>query len=269
MDWTQKLVLFMGYLIEQGKKSTTVRSYLSAIKAVLSNDNISICENNFQLNALVKACKLKNDQVYARFPISRKILEMMLKKLPKILKDQPSYQIILFKALFLTTYSGLFRIGEVTESQHVIKAKDVQIGTNKRKLMFILRSSKTHTPADRPQIVKISAESVTGSEEGAPSIQQLCPFQALRDYLDIRQGFQRKSEQFFVYEDGSPVTPPQFRELMKKTLIAAGFEDSLYSVHSMRGGKAFDLLKAGVPIETIMRLGRWKSNAVYAYLRQY
>ena len=63
--------------------------------------------------------------------------------------------------------------------------------------------------------------------------------------------------------------PSQLREIVRKTLKAAGFESLLYSVHSLRGGCSFDLLQAGLTIETIKRLGRWKSNAVYAYLHQY
>ena len=48
-------------------------------------------------------------------------------------------------ALFATAYYGLFRVGEITDSQHAVKACDVHIGVNKRKLLFILRTSKTHT----------------------------------------------------------------------------------------------------------------------------
>ena len=178
IDWTQKLVLFTGHLIDQGKKSTTVRCYLSAIKAVLSLDNIRICDEDLKLNALIRACKLKNDQVYTRFPIRRDILEMMLKHLPKVL-DGDIYLITLFKALLLTTYIGMFRIGEVTSSPHVMKARDVQIATNKRKLMFILRSSKMHTVADRPQIVKIECESDSKLTTVETPIKGNCPFQSL------------------------------------------------------------------------------------------
>ena len=53
-------------------------------------------------------------------------------------------------------YFGMFRIGEMTESQHVVKAKDVHIGINKDKLMFVLHSSKMHGKGTKPQIVKIN-----------------------------------------------------------------------------------------------------------------
>ena len=34
--WEDRITLFVAYLINRGKKSTTVRSYVSAIKAVLN-----------------------------------------------------------------------------------------------------------------------------------------------------------------------------------------------------------------------------------------
>ena len=43
----------------------------------------------------------------------------------------------------------------MAKGPHVILAKNVQIGVNKPKLLFILETSKTHTRGDKPQIVKI------------------------------------------------------------------------------------------------------------------
>ena len=60
-------------------------------------------------------------------------------------------------ALFATAYYGLFRIGEITDSQHAVKARDVHIGQNKRKLLFLLRTSKTHGENVEPQSIKIAS----------------------------------------------------------------------------------------------------------------
>ena len=61
----------------------------------------------------------------------------------------------MYQALFTTMYFGLFRIGEVTHSPHVLKAMDVHCAVNKLKMKFILHSSKTHGKGDKPQIIKI------------------------------------------------------------------------------------------------------------------
>ena len=49
------------------------------------------------------------------------------------------------------------RVGEVTKSDHVAKAKDIHLAKNKDKLMIKLYTSKTHSRAMRPQTIKTTA----------------------------------------------------------------------------------------------------------------
>ena len=186
-----------------------------------------------------------------------------MKDLRKIFSKQP-YLIIMYRALFMTTYIGLFRIGEVTQSQHILKARDVHIARNKHKLLFILCSSKTHTLANSPQTIKISSEAIPHTTK---SILCSCPYETLRSYLAVRQGFTNVTEQFFVFTDGAPVTLSHMRETLKKCLQFGNFDLTVYLVHGLRGGCAVDLLNIGLLVETIKKIGRWKSNAVFSYLK--
>ena len=76
-------------------------------------------------------------------------------------------------------YYGLLRVGEIATGCHAIKAKDVHVAMNKRKILFILRTSKTHWMDVKPQQIRIS--STFRNQHLAP--QRNCPFQILRDYL--------------------------------------------------------------------------------------
>ena len=168
----------------------------------------------------------------------------------------------------MTGYYGLLRIGEMTASPHVIKACDVHLGKNKRKLMFVLHSSKTHTIAMKPQIIKISHQFATSNhKQKKTKSSTCCPYAIIRNYLDLRPGFVVRMEQFFIFSDGSGLKAPQFRSIFKTLLIKANLNHKLYEVHGLRSGRASDLLKFGVSVETIKKLGRWKSNAVFTYLR--
>ena len=69
-------------------------------------------------------------------------------------KNQP-YLSCLYTALFSTAYYGLFRSSELTAGPHAVKVADVHVGENKKKLLFVLRSSKTHNRGVKPQMVKI------------------------------------------------------------------------------------------------------------------
>ena len=148
-------MLFTAYLIDVCKlKSQTVKTYLSAIKAVLAEDGIEINNSSFKLSALTRACKLRNDRVIARFPIHKDLLRLILKEAQNQFAEQP-YLLSMYSALFSTAYFGLLRVGELTQGPHVIMVRNMHVGTNKDKILFILTSSKTHNPGDKPQRIKV------------------------------------------------------------------------------------------------------------------
>ena len=271
--WEERLVLFVAYLIENKKKSTTIKSYVSAIKAVLKDDDVFINENRFILNSLIRACRLNNDKVKTRLPIKKNLLELIVFQLETMFDKQP-YLMILYQSLFVTAFYGLLRVGELTSSQHVVKAKDVHIGRNKEKLMFVLHTSKTHWAGEKPQVIKINSlkynsvglkKQITSSEKDKQDV-KCCPFKLLRKYLSLRRKRKTDSEQFFIFRDGTPVSPLHFRNTLKETLIGLGLDGSVYGTHSLRAGNAVQMLENGISVETIRKLGRWKTNVVYTYL---
>ena len=109
------------------------------------NDNIVL------VRSLAKACRIINDKVRMRLPIQCGLLEVLLFELQRHFAGKQMFLETMYKALFALSYYGLMRIGEVTKSQHVLKAKDVHMAKNKDKLMMVLYSSKTHGKANRPQ----------------------------------------------------------------------------------------------------------------------
>ena len=75
------------------------------------------------------------------------------------------------------------------------------------------------------------------------------------------------TEPFFVFSDRTPVTPKQMGSCLKIVLKKAGFDQKLYGTHSLRAGQTCDLCKLGISVENIKKLGRWKSNAIFRYLK--
>ena len=130
-DWEERIILFVGHLINSKKQSSTVKSYVSAIKAVLREDNVKFEEDTYLLNSLTRACRLQNDQIKTRLAIKKGLLSIILNQLTEIYSTQP-YLCLLYWALFSTMYYGLLRISEVSQGLRAVKAKDVQIGYNKK-----------------------------------------------------------------------------------------------------------------------------------------
>ena len=137
-------------------------------------------------------------------------------------------------------------------------------------MMFVLHSSKTHGKELKPQIVKV--EAVTKMAPYPPNgvsnqKQRFCPFALLRSYISRRKKFVNNSEPFFVFRDRTPVSSNNLRKILKRLLILNGLDASLYSGISLRGGRATDLAEQKISIESIRKLGHWKSSTVYTYLR--
>ena len=136
----------------------------------------------------------------------------------------------------------------------------------------MLHTSKTHGRNSAPQMIKISSSRM-GSQcqknriRNTNHIEAPCPFELLQAYSKIRGGFIRPTEPFLVFSDRSPVTPRHLSSCLKYILHCAGFQENLYGSHSLRVGRTCNLFKLGLSVETIKKLGRWKSNAVFRYLR--
>ena len=145
ITWEESITLFVGHLINCNLQSSTIRSYLSAIRCVLAEDKIELEQNSFVLTSLIRASRIKNDVLPVRLPIHKYLLRLIQKELVKYCEERNQcYLQLLYLALFSTAYYGLLRIGEVTYSQHVLLAKDVHVGTNKNKMLLVLHTSKTH-----------------------------------------------------------------------------------------------------------------------------
>ena len=139
-----------------------IRSYISAIRAMLKNGGYVLNEDKVLLNLLTRACKLNNDHLKTRFPIKQGLLYMIMDQIRNIFDKQP-YLSCLYQAIFITGYYGLFRVSKLmkTPSGHQVRAKDLHIGKNKNKLLFVLHTSKAHTKGMKPQLIKITSEKST------------------------------------------------------------------------------------------------------------
>ena len=179
--------------------------------------------------------------------------------------NQP-YLESLFKALFALGYYGLLRVGELTKSDHVIRAKNMSLATNKKKILIILYSSKTHLPGNKPQKIHIIANN--DEKSGKYRNRHFCPFDLITDYIAMcGLDIESDEEQFFIYRDKSPILPAQASNLLKEMIKKLRLDPSLYGMHSLRIGRTTDLIKFGYSIDEVRRMGRWKSNAVFTYIR--
>ena len=184
-----------------------------------------------------------------------------LVEIERRLSMQP-YLELMYKALFCLAYYGMLRVGELTLGNHTVKANGIEVGDKLDKIMVILYTSKTHGQESRPQKIKIAAVPAKRLDT-----RFFCPIKAVIKYMKIRGDFVNKTDQVFIFSNGSVVKPYHFRSTLRALLEDLSLNSSLYDVHSFRIGRTCDLEKFGYSIEQIKVLGRWKSNAVYKYLK--
>ena len=272
--------LYCAYLIQvKNRQSSTVKSYVSGIKSILQNDGYEWDNNLLVLNSLIGTHKLDNDCLKTRLPIRQRLLENFLFHLQRYFaaKNQP-YLEILYVVAFLLAYYGMMRVGELTDSHHVIKAKNVHRSEDRKHLLIVLYSSKTHGPGQRPQKIKIKGKThlcvtdkgITYTNED-PAINKkiihFCPMKWTNRYIQVRGPYLEDNEQFLIFSDGTPLKPMDMRKILRRIMSSLNLQANLYDIHSFRIGRATDLYKNNISIEKIKELGRWKSNAVYKYLR--
>ena len=203
-SWENRLILFLGHLIEDCKlQSSSVKSYISAIKGDLAVNRIKLNQDDFMINSLTRACKIKNDSIITWMPIRKDVLHLTLREVVTWAneKNQP-YLKALYLAIFSTAYYRLLRVGEVAKSSHSVLADNVHITTNKHKILLVLKSSKTHSKGNHPQKIKISS-TPSGHEK---KNQQFCPFALLCNFTVIRPHTISEVDLFFVFADWSPVS---------------------------------------------------------------
>ena len=199
--------------------------------------------------------------IKTRLPIQFALFGMLLFEIGRQFHHQP-YLCHVYRAMFALAYYGLMRIWEIAAGQHSLKACNVHIGSNKNKILLLLYMSKTHDEGSPPKKIKIMQE-----EEWNRRKKNFCPFELTRKYIKHRGDYRTDHEPFFIYRNSIPVPPATVRSVLQNLLRKLNLDASLYNCHSFRMGRSTDLFKYGVDVERIKRMGRWRSNVIYKYLR--
>ena len=269
--WEDRASLFGAYMVSRGIQSSTLRSYMSAIKGTLVDDGYNWDDNRLLLSTLIHGCRVVNDRVRTRLPIQIGLLEILLFELKRIYHSQP-YLESLYQTIFITCYYGLLRIGEVTCGPHCLLAKDVHISDYKDKILFILHSSKTHGKESRAQRIRISATEDAVNTVGNNYYKyhrHFCPFELSRKYRDDRGGYVEDTDQYYIFRDRSPVKSEHVRRVLRRALTSIGLNPLLYNTHSFRARRALDLVtKFGKNLQFVKFARCWRSNTVYKYVRE-
>lgn len=212
--WEEKMVLYATFLADNVYGEDTIRSYMSAIRYRLQQDGVHLEEDKILLESVIRSTRYKNRQKRQRLGISEHMLHRLLDQVDLTFDTQP-YLNALYKAMFVLAFYCLLRVSELTSGRHPILANYVIAAKNKLKIQITLKSSKTHTQAQREQVIRFP-----DPDEETDCFKWLntkyCPFTIVENYISMREDMVKDSEQFFIFRNNMPIKEGQFRRTLKK-----------------------------------------------------
>lgn len=253
----QNVARFVAYMSLSGKAAATAKNYLAGLSAYHKINSLPDPTNTFLIRTLLRGLTRSSAKGDNRYPITLERLQALLPTLSLVCKD--TYEACLFKAAFSLAFFGFLRVSEMLGQTSTggsrrgpLQLKDVSIDLVS--LSVKLSGSKTNQTG-RPEMVIIHKEFKN---------QEFCPINLMEKYV---QAHPKNSNTLFVHFNGSPVTRYQFQAVLKKSAHCLKWQVSGFTSHSFRIGAATSAAAKGVPVEEIMRKGRWKSAAVASYIR--
>lgn len=248
---------FLSYCMVKNGSTKSISNLISAIKNFALRNQIAWLNDSdcYKIKRYVAYVEYQDAAVTRRAKAATmdKILEVVA-----VLDSSKVDQEVFILAMALC-YHGLLRAGELFTG---VKVKDIEWNFRQRYLIFPLRRTKTHRRGDP---INIIIKDHTG----------FSAYQLLINWMD-KHGLWSKSEAYILpkvngrndmVDFTAQYTISKFRYQLKKYFIIHEQSVSKYTGHSFRAGAATDLFSAGVSIQDVQKIGRWKSMCVLIYYR--
>lgn len=194
---------------------------------------VNLTMRSLQKMSLKKTVRRKAPMTLTKMRLLEQYLDLRLQR------DQQ------YASLSRLCHNALLRSGEGFK----IRYRHLTWNRDRTRLRLLVHDSKCNKRGP-PEVIDLMD---WGSESAVAS---------LRRYFDAFDlwGADEHAFVFDMYNKASFV-------LRIKALVNKAGIDGDYAGHSFRSGGASDLYAANVPIASIMKLGRWQSNAALLYLR--
>ena len=251
-DTLSFFAVFMSHQIEP----RSVLNYLSGICQQLEPyfENVRSSRRSPLVERTMKGClRLKGTPTKRK----RALTFDDLHKVVNNLSNSTSHDDLLFKAMLLTGFFALMRLGELSfpdekrlrNWKKVTKRSTVIVASDQYE--FLLPAHKADPFFEGNRII------VKKSQHGG-----LNPLTIFRDYLTSRDCLFPLSSPLWILQNGSVPTRHFFVTRLRR------FFDKDVAGQSMRAGGATSLAEHGVSPALIQFMGRWSSDAFLIYIRK-
>lgn len=244
---------FIAYLHLLNYKPSSISSHLSAITYFHQIAGLPDPCDDVIIKRMILGCKKLTPSVDHRLPLLDFHIKKLVAACDLIFKGN-SYDRHLYKAIILVAYNGFFRMGELLPRNLKKNGKVIQF-----QHVFLCRSHitlKLHNYKTKKEVKPIDIN--------LRRAKFLCPVKSLYSYLAIRGSC---SGPLFISSLNTPITTAKFKCVFEQLLDFCHLSRQYYHLHSFRIGACTQAILSGIPEQSIMQMGRWKSNAFKRYIR--
>jgi hypothetical protein len=249
---SQNVSMFLSYLNIKGFAPSTIVSYTCAIGYVHKLAGFSDPTSAMLVQKLLGAAVNISPSLDSRLPITRVLLLRLVQSVD-LIEHLPYFQSLL-KAMFVTAFFGLMRVGEITkdrDGQVAINLDQIQIGHNNIQISITkFKYNLKNVPFDLLLPRQDQSE--------------ICPVRTLCNYIKFR-GLQKGP--LFTFLDNKPISRNFFIGKLKSCLSFCGLDTKKFKSHSFRIGSASYYASLGYSDSQIRIMGRWSSDAFKMYIR--
>ena len=247
-----QVATYVAYLHDEGYAPTSIISYTSALGYIHRLRGHSDPTSSVLVQKLLAGAVKLTPPTPPRLPITLVILHRLLKAVDIHINHY--YHKPLLKAMFLISFYGLMRMGEVSMYKHgLVPLQMDQLQISKDKLVISITHFKYNS--------KLTPVDIIFPRHQDP---QFCPVVHLSTYLLLR-GFQPGP--IFAYPSLAPVHRSFYSGKLCFLLKSIGCDVSRYQSHSFRIGGASYFAELGYTDSQIRLLGRWETNSFIKYIR--
>lgn len=251
MTWfpanVRSLSLYITYMLNKGYAVSTITSNISALSFFHKLTGCHDCTNNFVIRKILLGAKKLHGTTDTRFPITLEILHKLMDSVSHV--SSSSYEIHLFRAMFILMFHALLRIGEVTSSPNNIKFSQVSLSDNSLCITFL----KFKHNVSSPMSLVIQ-----------PNGSNYCPISTMKRYIQRRGS---SPGPLFCLPGVIPVSSFTFSSIFNTCLVWSNYHHLPIKPHSFRIGAATWAAANGYTENQIQAMGRWNSNAFKKYIR--
>ena len=220
-----QMAKYVSHCALQGFKGSTIQTHVAGLNYLHNIAGLPSPYNHFLVKKLIQGSRNLTNNPDKRLPITVPILKCLIVCIGHM--DIPHYDKLLFKAMFLTAFFALLRVGEISStiygSRNIILYQNVKLNFRKTRLssVHITLHSYKHCNGQSSTL------------EFKASQTALCPVYALWTYLQARGNARGP---LFLTSQNVPVTSLQFSNVLRSCIESLGLDPNLYTPHCFRIG---------------------------------